>query len=95
MLIETTVTKTQQVEIPVPSFYRTKDEKNYIGILDDTTIVSLYVSDELKIVKNCTPMYEGAIKEAYEKWHSCTETEFLEKYDAVIESISLHPKLAV
>lgn len=85
-----------EVEIPVPCFFRSKDEQNYVGFLDEKTVVTLYKSGDLTIVKNTTPQYaERDIKEAWSTYHGCTEFEFLEKYDEVIESMSLHPKLAV
>ncbi len=88
--------QTEQVEIPVPSFMRSKDEKHWVGILDEKTIVTIYANEDFVIVKNSTPeIAERELTEAHKTFHSCTEFEFLQKYDEVIESISLHPKLAV
>lgn len=94
---ETTRSEKRTVEIPIPFFSRTKDETNYLALLDSETVVRVYVNKNCSIVTNAkVDVYEmSKIVEAWETWHSCTETEFLEKYDAVIESISLHPKLAV
>lgn len=92
--IETKSTK--EVEIPVPCFLRSKSGQDYIALIDENTVVSVYESDSLKTVSN-KELWLGKsdLANAWETFNSCTEQEFLEKYDAVIESISLHPKLAV
>lgn len=87
------------IEIPVPCFFRCKSETDYLAVLDEKTLVTIFTMDDLTIIKNQdytqSPSAMNEIHSAYLNFHSCTETEFLEKYDAVIESISLHPKLAV
>lgn len=89
-------TQTEEIELQVPCFFRDKAEKNYVGVLDEKTVVVVYKSENFTIIKNSTPdVLSLDLKEAYSKFHSCTETEFMEKYDQVVESISLHPKLAV
>lgn len=94
--VETTRSEKISVEIPVPFFARNKTESEWIGLLDNKTVVNIYNGGKLTIIKNSTPDFEkNLLIEAFKTWHSCTETEFLDKYDAVIESISLHPKLAV
>lgn len=88
------VKRDETVEIPVPSFYVSKDEKSWVGILDVNTVVTIYCTDDLKIVKNTIPAYASSdLIDAATSYHSCTESAFLEKYDQMIESISLHPIL--
>lgn len=95
--IEANFSQTRTVEIPVPFFARTKDESNYIALLDEKTVVRIYKG--LSYTSVCNSEIDMAEKskliEAWETWHSCTETEFFDKYYSVIESISLHPRLAV
>lgn len=89
-------TQTEQIELQVPCFFRDKAEKNYVGVLDEKTVVAIYKSGTLTIIKNGTlNILFVDLREAYQHFHSCTETEFMEKYDQVVESISLHPKLAI
>lgn len=97
--IETTVSKTRKIDLPIPFFARRKDDKKYIALLDENTVVTFYTCKGLTTISNATPdsHEKRELVEAWEgeEWTACTETEFLDKYDAVIESISLHPKLAV
>lgn len=96
LTVETTRSEKRTIELPIPFFARSKNENDWIAVLDEKTVVNIYKGANLTIIKNSTPNYESnMLAEAYETWHSCTETEFLEKYDDVISSISLHPKLAV
>ncbi|HEX7906212.1 MAG TPA: hypothetical protein VF487_20200 [Chitinophagaceae bacterium] len=96
--ISTTQKTTITTEIPVPCFLRSLDEKEYIALLDEKTIVSVFKTDQLTIIKNSSiesSISKQELTDAWQKFHGCTEVEFLQAYDAVIESISLHPKLAV
>lgn len=99
VLIKTTVEKQVETEIPVPFFARKKDERKYIAVLDENTFVAIFSCQGLTTVTNSSldNHEKRQVLEAWqdEEWTHCTETEFLEKYDSVIESISLHPKLAV
>jgi hypothetical protein len=96
MTIKIIKTESVETEIQVPAFFRDSNERNFIGVLDEKTVVTIYSSDELTIVKNTTPQFASRdIAEAYNEFYSCTEAEFLEKYESVIHSISLHPKLAI
>lgn len=99
LTIETTVTQKKILDIQIPCFVRTKNQKEYYAVLDEKTMVKLLVLDTyINITNTEFGTYEkNQFAEAWgsELWTSCTEMEFLEKYDSVIESISLHPKLAV
>lgn len=77
---------------------RSKDEKEYIGVLDAKTVVTVFNSDNLIIVKNSSidsNFIKEEIVKAHLSFHSCTETEFIEAYDKAIEDMRLHPKLAI
>lgn len=92
-------TTEQEVEIPVPCFWRNFGETVYLGLLDEKTVVEVIDDQYERSVRNFDnsqwDVGMDRVREAHAKYHSSTETEFLEKFDAVIESISLHPKLAV
>lgn len=96
MLIQITKKQTSQVEIPVPCFFKNKDEDTYLGVLDEKTVVRIFkIGDHAIIINTTSDLCPEYIRDAYESFHSCTESEFLTAYDETIESISLHPKLAV
>lgn len=97
LTVETTVTQPKAVEIPIPFFARTKDESEYLGLLDEKTLVKMFIGTNFKYVTNSTVSISSHhdLAVAWENWVSATETEFFEKYHAVIESMSIHPILAV
>lgn len=92
-----TETKTQ-VEIPVGSFFRNFEETNYIGLLDENTVVEIVCDKYETQVRNLSletgwSYPKDRIEHGYNKYHSCTEAEFFTKYYEVIGSISLKPEL--
>lgn len=96
MTIKTEMKTTAEVEIPIPLFLASKDQRHWLAVLDENTVVAMYVGSSHTNISNGTPdLYKNDIANAWSEFHGCTEMEFLEKYDAVISSISLHPKLAV
>lgn len=95
MLISTSITNEIQVEIPIPFFSRSKDGDKYIGVLDEKTFLKIVILDGYICIQNtCVSISKIEIVEAYNKFNSCSESEFVEAYDKVIESISLHPAAA-
>lgn len=97
--IEKKETTTQEVEIPIPSFWRNAGETSYVGLLDEKTVVEIISDEYEKTIRNFDNSRWSAGKDrvgiAHSMFHSCTETEFLDKYSEVEQSMSLHPKLAV
>lgn len=90
-------TATVEVEIPVPCFLVSKTGTEHVALLDDNTIVSVFKSEGLTIIKNSalSSYSKKELVQAWKTFHSCTELHFFEAFDAAVESISLHPKLAV
>lgn len=97
LTLKANVTTEREIEIQIPFFRRTKDEKEYIGLLDEKTVVRMYKGLFHTSVTNSQLdfMERTKLLEAAETWEHCGEQEFLDAYDAAIESMSLHPKLAV
>lgn len=94
--IEVESTEKKEVEIHCPSFMRNKDESKYVGILDEKTVVTIHKNEGLTIVSNGELwLFKSDIREAHFNFYSCTEEEFLEAFDAAVQSMSLHPTLAV
>lgn len=82
-------------QLPFPFYRRRKDGHEFIALLDENTVVGIYKTNGLTIVKN-SELSDHSKKNLLEAWDSkewtaCTETEFLDKYDAVIESIFPSP----
>lgn len=96
MTIKTTVTNLVEVEVPVPFFARSVDEKYYIGLLDEKTVVRLTRIQNYTCIQNSDPdTFKTELADAWKNCTACTESEFISAYDNAIESISLHPKIAV
>ena len=90
----------EEVEIPVGSFFRNFEETNYIGLLDENTVVEIVCDKYETQVRNLSletgwSYPKDRIEHGYNKYHSCTETEFFTKYYEVIGSISLKPEVTI
>jgi hypothetical protein len=96
MTIQITKTETKDIEVPVPSFWKWSAGKltDYTAIVDESTVISLWVSDDLCIVQSGTPeTLRNAVVKAHENHLLCTETEFMEAYNKTLKSLSLQPEL--
>ena len=95
--IEKKETTVSEVEIPIPAFWVNQEQTVYIGLLDEKTVVEIVDDKWEKSIRNFdnTTWTAGIdrVANAYQKYHGTTESIFLEKFDEVVESLSLHPKL--
>jgi hypothetical protein len=92
--IEVITTDKKEVEIFYPCFLRNFEETKYLGILDEKTVVRVSKGTIFSAVSNGNPsIMNSDIEEAIRTYHSCTEIEFLEAFDSVVQSMSLHPIL--
>jgi hypothetical protein len=95
---KTQIEKIETVEVLIPSFYVSKDEREWVAVLDEDTLVEMtilpgiatYVSN--KSISNSINA-EAYISKAVNTMHSCVESIWLEKFDSVIQSLYLHPML--
>jgi hypothetical protein len=84
------------VSVTIPSFYRSKDEKEWVALMSKDNVVSIsIVGDNVWLSKQGIDTADYKIVEAASSYHSCTESEFVEKFDNVMEQLYSHPKLAV
>lgn len=87
------------VEVPIPSYFMRQDGTKLVGILDEDTVIEIIDDGYEQVVNKFNNKAWNVGKDrvafAYNNYHGCTESAFIEKYDAVIESISIHQKLAV
>jgi hypothetical protein len=99
MKINTETKQTSQVEIPVPSYLVNFDQTEYIGLLDEKTMISITTINDLIIVSSSNPSTSSFSQEqlvkAHSTFHGCCEFQFIEKFDEAIASIYKHEKLAV
>jgi hypothetical protein len=99
MKIETTQTNKQEIEIPVPSFYKDagcSETINHMrGIIDNKTVADVWESPQRTNVSNGdTNLYSSEIVEAFLKWKPVTELEFMTAYNRALHSMSLTPELS-
>lgn len=95
--IKSSVIQEKIVEIPVPFFAKAKDGYNFIGLVDEKTIIRVYQGLSYTSIVNSNPdnFENGKLIEAFESWELMTEGEFFDKYDQVIQSISLTPIIQI
>ena len=100
--IETKVSKTEQKEISIPSFFQNmrwlKDDKScsvyeIIAFLNESTVVKVWYRDNYTSIQNGTPaemkvFVSDLFKEEYQP---ITEAEFLDIYTEALEGASLQP----
>ena len=88
-----------EVEIPVPSFFRNKEETWYVGLLNEKTVVEIRCDNFETTVRNYNnEMWKAgvsAVEFAYNNFHGCTETEFMNKFEEVLGSLSLRPEIVL
>ena len=93
--IETTVQETKTVDLIIPCFFRDLKEQDYIGLLDEDTVVTIYRNSDLLQIQNSKLwLKKNDLVNAYHNFTSCTETEFFDAYADVEQKMSLHPILA-
>lgn len=94
MKLKTRQTTETEIEIPVPSFYKSKSSNDYIGILDEQTIISFYIAPDFSLIKNGKPLVlDNELVSAFLNYDKIDELEFCTKHIEILESFSLEPKL--
>lgn len=97
--LKTKQTTEHDLSISIPFFSKSKDEKEWFAVFEDKTIVKFYTSGDYATIQRANleteSWYGDAIVQAHNSLHSCTESEFTQKYDEVIQSISKNTLLAV
>jgi ferredoxin-NADP reductase len=93
MTIQITKTETKDIEVPVPSFWKS-NIGNHTAIIDEQTAVHFYVGKDYTSVQHGTPEeLKERIEIAHRIFDLCTETEFMEAYNKTLKSLSLQPEL--
>jgi hypothetical protein len=97
--VERQETVKQEVELSIPAYFKSEGGSLAVAIIDEKTVVELTNDNYEKKVRTYNNEAWNAGKDllvhAYNKYHSCTESEFVEMYDDVMQSIYSHKKLAV
>ena len=92
MKITTTKTVTESVELELPKFYKKPpigENIEYTALLDEETVVNIFVSEDLTIIKNSNMVY--ARIDEVTSWEEVTEDEFMSEFQKAYKSISLYP----
>ena len=92
MKITTTKTVTESVELELPKFYKKPpigENIEYTALLDEETVVNIFVSEDLTIIKNSNMVY--ARIDEVTSWEEVTEDEFMSEFQKAYKSISLSP----
>jgi hypothetical protein len=85
-----------EAEIQIPCFLRDKQQTHMLALLDEKTLIKVTRLERFTVIVNAEPdVFSSDIADAWNNWHSMTETEFFDVYHEAVDSISLHPKLAV
>jgi len=99
LIIKTETKQVSEIEISTPRYFRDKSCNEYIGLLDENTMISITSMNDLTIITSSNPSKsqhsQSQLENAYHKFHNCQEFEFIEKYDEVIASMYKHHKLAI
>lgn len=94
MQITTQVTTEQTVEIELPLFFKHRDRTEYLGVLNEQTVIKILETNGYKSISNGgSSIYTSEIKEAHNKWSKISEQEFLAAHALFLRSLSLKPKL--
>ena len=92
MKITTTKTVTESVELELPKFYKKPpigENIEYTALLDEETVVHIFVSKDLTIIKNCDHVYANVSNIV--NYEEVTEDEFMAEFQKAYKSISLSP----
>jgi len=87
--LKTTQSVHVDLSITIPSFHRNKEGSEWLALLSKENVISMStVGNNVWISKQSIETAEYKVVEAVSNYYSCTESEFLEKYDELTESIS-------
>jgi hypothetical protein len=68
---------------------------DYVAVLNEHTAISIFKSGDLIMITHSTPeRLSDRIITASEKWEMIPDGNFLEEYEAVMNSLSLRPQAA-
>jgi hypothetical protein len=88
------ITKTETIEVPVPSFWKREYGFEFTALLSEDHAVNIYRSDTFTLVKSGAMHIMGRdVENAHRTLNLCTETEFMEAYNKTLKSLSLQPEL--
>ncbi len=96
MTITINKTVAEKVQLTPPLFWkRTQSFSTAIemtGLIDDNTIVNLFISDGMTLVSNKDASL-NTLEDCYNNWEPVTEDEFFAALNTAVERVSLQPVL--
>jgi hypothetical protein len=82
----------QEITVTPPMFW--KYGHKYTALIEEDTAISFYNGSHLFTIRHSSPDFLGdEIEEAINYGNLCSESEWMEKYNEVLKSISLQPIL--
>ena len=91
MKLQIKITESKEIEIYFPLF--TKSNNMFTGMIDEENIITLLHTESFKAIQAGTAENFGIRIQYAVNEEKITEEEFFEKYNAVLESLSLIPTL--
>lgn len=90
--IEKKSTSTEKVFLVPPMFW--KSFSTHIGLLDDKTVVSVYISENRVCIENDAVRFMlDRITNAHDNYEKSNESEFFSAYDEAMEHLRLTPEI--
>lgn len=94
MKLSINTTETKEIDLELPAFFRSKNGYYYRAVLSENDYRQLFVLAQVSTIRVDSPdNNKREIAEAFQTYDKITEVDFFEKYDAVLESVSLTPTL--
>jgi hypothetical protein len=82
----------QEITVTPPMFWKSGD--TYTALLDESTAINFYIGKDYTAIQHATPEeLKLRIEIAHNYFSLCAESEWMEKYNEVLKSISLQPIL--
>ena len=85
------------IELETPAFFKSPmtSYKEYMAVIDESTIEILWLLDGTNIKNNPTENRIKEIKNALDNWEHISEEEFFEALDKALKDFNFKPSLRV
>jgi hypothetical protein len=80
---------TEEFFIDLPAFF--KKGNDYYGLLHENTLLNIYHSDGLTLMKNTIPMYDSTCRSGFQECEPITETAFFDAWEKGLKNLNLKP----
>lgn len=98
MKIKTTKSEDVEIDVTLPFFRKNPNfiSDNYIGVLDEKTMVYMFTNEaSTNVAHRLVEDNKKEIVEAFTNWTPISEEEFLSIHAKLLKSLSLIPELMI